>query len=215
MKGCRNKVFSSQAMSHCHKLRYHVFSASSVKPFFLFLFIPQYQKGDFITKHEEFIWTAFFNKTIPILPLICWHVFLSDLHIHLTSIISRLLLFQIFYIFLRGSHTVNIKMLRMPLFWTFWTFNLPLFLIIYIHLTCTYHVSPAPILSISLSLFFCLFVCLFFCFLFNLSLFLRFKFTWHAPIMTICFSIHLTCACHVDNSLNMSSLTFYFHFTCT
>ena len=62
--------------------------------------------------------TIFLIKAI--LPLICWLVFLVDPHIHLTSVISRLLLFQIFYIFLRSSYTVNM-LLRMPLFWTFWT----------------------------------------------------------------------------------------------
>ena len=88
-------------------------------------------------------------------------------------------------------------------------FNLPLFVIFYIHLRCTYHVRPAPILSI----------CLFFL---NLSLFLRFEFTWRAPIMTITdlplfqtLSIILTCVYHVNNSLNMSPLTFYFHLACT
>ena len=180
MKGCRNKVFSSQAMSHCHKLRYRVFSA-----------LPPH---------------LFLIKAI--LPQICWLVFLGGPHIHLTSIISRLIQFQIFYIFLKGSYTVNM-LLKMSLFWTFWKFNLPLFVIFYIHLRCTYHVRPAPILSI----------CLFFL---NLSLFLRFEFTWRAPIMTITdlplfqtLSIILTCVYHVNNSLNMSPLTFYFHLACT
>ena len=112
----------------------------------------------------------FFTKAI--LPLICSHVFLGDPHIHPTSFTSRLLLFQIFYIFLRGSYTVNM-FLKIPLFWTFWTFVLPLFVIFYIYLTCTDHVRPAPILSI----------CHFF--FFNLVLFLPFRFTWHAPIVSI------------------------------
>ena len=61
MERCRNKVFSSQAMAHCHKLRYHTFSASSLKPNFLFLFVSLYQKVDFITKHEQFIQTTNFS----------------------------------------------------------------------------------------------------------------------------------------------------------
>ena len=133
MEGCRNNVFSSQAMSHCYKLRYRAFGASSLQPKFLFLFISQYQKVDFVSRLEQFIQitNSFLMKTI--LPLKCWRAFLGDPHIHLTSIISRLIQFQIFYIFLKGSYTVNI-LLKMPLFWTFWTFNLPLFVIFYIHL---------------------------------------------------------------------------------
>ena len=142
MKGCRNKVFSSQAMSHCHKLRYRVFSA-----------LPPH---------------LFLIKAI--LPQICWLVFLGGPHIHLTSIISRLIQFQIFYIFLKGSYTVNM-LLKMSLFWTFWKFNIPLFVIFYIPLRCTYHVRPAPILSI----------CLFF-----------------KPVSVFTFWIHLTCTYH-DN----------------
>ena len=42
-----------------------------------------------------------------ILLLIFWRVFLGDSHIHLTSIISRLIQFQIFYIFLKGSYAVK------------------------------------------------------------------------------------------------------------
>ena len=64
MEGFRNKVFSSQAMSNSHKLRYRAFNAASLKPNFLFLFISQHQKGDFITKHEQFIQTTiFFNQS--------------------------------------------------------------------------------------------------------------------------------------------------------
>ena len=95
---------------------------------------------------------TFFLLIRAILPLICWRVFLGDPHIHLTSIISGLIQFQIFYIFLKGSYTVNM-LLKMPLFWTFWKFMLPLILIFYIHLTCTYYVRLAPILSICLLLF--------------------------------------------------------------
>ena len=113
---------------------------------------------------------SFFTKAI--LPLICWRVFLGDPHIHMTSITSRLLLFQIFCIFLRGSYTVNM-LLKIPLFWTFWTFILPLFVIFYIYPACTYHVRPGPIFSIC-HLFFS-----------NLVLFLPFRFTWHAPIISI------------------------------
>ena len=51
MEGCRNKVFSSQAMSHC-------LGTSSLKPNCLFLFISQYQKSNFSTKHEQFIQTT-------------------------------------------------------------------------------------------------------------------------------------------------------------
>ena len=147
MEGCCNKVFSSQAMSYCHKLRYHAFGVSSLKPNFLFLFISQYQKCDFITKDEQLIQTTnFFFLIKAILPLICWRVFLGNPHIHLTSIISRLIQFQTFYIFLKGSYTVNM-LLKMPLFWTSF-FSPPLFVMFYIHLTCTYHVRPAPILPI-------------------------------------------------------------------
>ena len=166
MEGCRNKVFSSQAMSHCHKLRYRAFGVSSLKPFFLFslfLFVSQYQKGDFVQTTNFFLIRAIFS-------LICWRVFLGDSHIHLTSIISRAIQFQIFYIFLKGSYTVHMS-LKMPLFWTFWTVNLPLISIFYIHLTCTYYVRPASILSI--------------CHFFYQAMFLRFKFTWHAPIMSV------------------------------
>ena len=49
MEGCRNKVFSLQEMSHCHKLRYRTFGVSLLKPNFLFLFISQYKKGGFFT----------------------------------------------------------------------------------------------------------------------------------------------------------------------
>ena len=144
MEGYGNKVFSSQAMSHCHKLRYRVFSA-----------LPPH---------------LFLIKAI--LPQICWLVFLGGPHIHLTSIISRLIQFQIFYVFLKGSYTVNI-LLKMPLFWTFWTFNLPLFVIFYIHLA---HLTPV----MSDQRLYCQFANFF-----DQSLFLRFKFTWHAPIMTL------------------------------
>ena len=166
MKGCRNKVFSSQAMSHCHKLQYRVFSAFPRPPFFLIK---------------------------AILPQICWLVILSGPHIHLTSIISRLIQFQIFYIFLKGSYTVNM-LLKMSLFWTFWKFNLPLFVIFYIHLRCTYHVRPAPILSICLFFFkpvsvFTFWIHLTCTYHDNILLtclyFKRFPFTWHASIMSI------------------------------
>ena len=79
--------------------------------------------------------TSFLNQGhIAINLLTCLHY---SPHIHLTSIISRLLLFQIFYIFLRGSYTA-IVFLKMLLFWTFWTFNL------LSHSTFTWH---APIMS--------------------------------------------------------------------
>ena len=210
MEGCRNKVFSSQAMSHCHKLRYRAFGVSSLKPFFLFslfLFVSQYQKGDFVTKHEQFIQTTnfFFNQSHI---FICWRVFLGDSHIHLTSIISRAIQFQIFYIFLKGSYTVHMS-LKMPLFWTFWTVNLPLISIFYIHLTCTYYVRPASILSI----------CHFFtwlCFyvLNSPDMRLSWQYATNLPLFQT-FSIHLTCAYHVSNLLNMSPLIFYFHLICT
>ena len=65
MEGCRNKVFSSQEMSHCHKLRYRAFGDSLLKPIFLFLFISQYKKGGFFTKDKQFIQTTnfFFNQS--------------------------------------------------------------------------------------------------------------------------------------------------------
>ena len=55
MESCRNKVFLSQAMSHCYKLRYRAFRVSFFLRFSLnliqiFVFIIlQYRKGDFIT----------------------------------------------------------------------------------------------------------------------------------------------------------------------
>ena len=55
IESCRNKVFSSQAMSHCYKLRYRAFRVSFFLRFSLnliqiFVFIVlQYRKGDFIT----------------------------------------------------------------------------------------------------------------------------------------------------------------------
>ena len=168
MEGCRNKVFSSQAMSHCHKLRYRAFGVSSLNHFFVFFVFVciSISKRWFCTNHK------LFSLIRAIFSLICWRVFLGDSHIHLTSIISRPIQFQIFYIFLKGSYTVHMS-LKMPLFWTFWTVNLPLISIFYIHLTCTYYVRPASILSI--------------CHFFYQAMFLRFKFTWHAPIMTICY----------------------------
>ena len=72
MEGYRNKVFSSQAMPHCHKLQYRAFGASSLEPNFLFLFTSQYQKGDFITKHEQFMPTTnFFLLIKAIVLLVC------------------------------------------------------------------------------------------------------------------------------------------------
>ena len=142
------------------------------------------------------------------MPLIYWRVFLGDSHIHLASIISRLIQFQIFYIFLKGSYTVHM-LLKMPLFWAFWTVNLPLTLIFYIHLMCTYYVRPAPILSI------CHFFLTWLCFYVSNSpdMRLSWQYATNLPLFQT-FSIHLVCAYHVSNSLNMSPLTFYFHLTC-
>ena len=84
-------------------LRYRAFGVSSLKQKILFLFISQYPKGDFITKHEQFIQPTNFFLIKAILPVICRRFFLGDPHIQLTSIISTLIQFQIFYIFLKGS----------------------------------------------------------------------------------------------------------------
>ena len=144
MEGCRNKVFSSQAMSHCHKLRYRAVGVSSLKPI-LFLYL-NIKKVILLLITNNLYKPQTFFLIRAILPLICCGVFLGDSHIHLTSIILRPIQFQIFYIFLKGSYTVHM-LLKMPLFWTFWTVNLALILIFYIHLTCTI-VRPASILSI-------------------------------------------------------------------
>ena len=123
---------------------YHAFDTFSRKSNFLFFFLFQCQKGDFI-RHEQLIQTTNFNQShIAINLWTCLPWWPSHL---LTCIIWRLFLFQIYYIFLRGSYNVNM-LLKMPLFWTFWMFNLPLFVIFYIHPTCTYHVRPASIMSI-------------------------------------------------------------------
>ena len=130
--------------------------------FFCFYLYLNIKKVVFLLKTNNLYKPQTFFLIRAILPLICWRVFLGDPHIHLTFIISRLIQFQMFYIFLKDSYTVN-TLLKMLLFWTFWTFNLPLILIFYIHLTCTYYVRPASILSI------CLFL------------------TWYALIMTTCY----------------------------
>ena len=134
MVGCRNKVFSSQAMSHCHKLRYRAGGVSSLKPI-LFLYL-NIKKVILLLNTNNLYKPQTFFLIRAILPLICCGVFLGDSHIHLTSIILRPIQFQIFYIFLKGSYTVHM-LLKMPLFWTFWTVNLALIIIFYIHLTCT------------------------------------------------------------------------------
>ena len=74
MEGCRNKVFSSQAMSHCYKLRYRAFGASFFLQFLLqfiqiFVFtISQYQKVDFITKREQFFFSHIAVNLLTCLP---------------------------------------------------------------------------------------------------------------------------------------------------
>ena len=101
--------------------------------FYLYL---NFKKGILLLNTNNLYKPQTFFLIRAILQLICWRVFLGDPHIHLTSIISRLIQFPIFYIFLKGSFTFNM-LLKMPLFWTFWTFNLPLILIFCIHRTCT------------------------------------------------------------------------------
>ena len=74
MEGCRNKVFSSQAMSHCYKLRYRAFGASFFLQFLLqfiqiFVFtISQYQKVVFITKREQFFFSHIAVNLLTCLP---------------------------------------------------------------------------------------------------------------------------------------------------
>ena len=173
MEGYGNKVFSSQAMSHCHKLRYRAFGASPLKPFFvsLFLFISQYQKGDFITKHEQFIQITnhFLNKSHIAINLLaclpCWPSHSPDICLIKATSFSNILHFpeKQLYCQYAVKNAFVLDILNVIFY----------FVIFYIHLICTYHVRPTPVLSI----------CLFF---FNLSLFLRFKFTWHVSIMTMC-----------------------------
>ena len=92
MEGCRNKVFSLQAMSHCHKLRYSVLDASffntifaSVNPNFCFLLYLNVKKVILLLNANNFYkLLVFLMKAI--LPLICWPFFLGVSHIHLACI---------------------------------------------------------------------------------------------------------------------------------
>ena len=128
MEGCCNKVFSSQAMSHCYKLRYHTFGASFFLRFSLHLIqifvfiIPQYRRGDFITKREQFIQTIFFKPYchwyMNCLPW--WPSHSPGMHLSYQGCFFYSV-FKYFDIFLRGSYTVNM-LLKTSLFWTFWTF---------------------------------------------------------------------------------------------
>ena len=162
--------------------------------FFCFYLYLNIKKVVFLLKTNNLYKPQTFFLIRAILPLICWRVFLGDPHIHLTFIISRLIQFQMFYIFLKDSYTVN-TLLKMLLFWTFWTFNLPLdFNILHspnVHLLCQ---TSVYIINLSFFNLICayhdnmLLTCLYF---------KGFLFTWHAPIMSI---IHDT---------------FYFYLTCT
>ena len=208
-EGCCNKVFSSQAMSHWYKLRYHAFGASFFLRFSLHLIqifvfiIPQSWKGDFIAKHEQciqpFFSFVFLKPYINLSSLVtltfAWHA----------SIISRLLLFQIFWHFPKRQLSCQYVFENVFVFWTFCTFyNLPLFQIFCIHLKCTYHVRPVPILSICLFFFL---TSLSFYILNSTDMLLSCQYATNLPLFQT-FSIHLTCTYHVDNSLGMSPLTF-------
>ena len=71
----RNKAFSSQAMSHYHKLRYCAFGASSLKPIFLFFFSIKKLILSLNTSNLYKLQTFFLIKAV--LPPICWRVFLA------------------------------------------------------------------------------------------------------------------------------------------
>ena len=125
MEGCCNKVFSSQAMSHCYKLWYRAFGASflfvqfSLHLIQIFVIITQNRKDNFINKHKQFIQIVFLSHTaISILTCLPWWPSHSPgMHLSYQGCFCS----KCFDIFLRGSYPVNV-LLETLLFWTFWTF---------------------------------------------------------------------------------------------
>ena len=159
-------------MSHYLKLRCRAFDISSLKPNFLCLFISQYQKGDFIIKHEQFIQTTnlFFHQShIAINLLTClpwWPSHSHDIyHIKATSV-SDILHFperQLYCQYVVENPFVLDILNVYP------TSVCNILHLTSMHLSCQ---TRAYIFNLS--------------FIFsNLVLFLPFRFTWHAPIISI------------------------------
>ena len=79
--------------------------------------------------------------------LIYWHVFLGDPHIYWHVSYEGYFCFK-YITFSWEAVIMSICCWKCLCFGHFELFNLPLFVIFYIHPTCTYHVRPASIMSI-------------------------------------------------------------------
>ena len=180
---------------------YHAFDTFHLNQIFCFYLYLNVKKVILLDMNNLYKLQTLIKAT---LPLIYWRVFLGDPHIYWHVSYEGYFCFK--YI------TFSWEAVIMPICcWKclcFGHFECLTYLCNILHSPNMHLSCQTSIYNVNLSTCLCFYV------LSSPDMHLSWQYATNLPLISNV-SIHLTCTQHVNNSLNMSLLTFYFHLTCT